>query len=47
MRFCLGAAGVPSRALTVGGAPKRVAAPLVDAALLAFGLVKDLRRIIE
>ena len=41
------AAGVPSRALTVGGVPKRVAAPLVDAALLAFRLVKDLRRIIE
>lgn len=41
------AAGVPSAALTVGGVPKRVAAPLVDAALLAFGLVKDLRRIIE
>lgn len=41
------AAGVPSRVLTVGGAPKRVAAPLVDAALLAFHLVKDLRRIIE
>ena len=42
-----GAAGVPSAALTVGGVPKRVAAPLVDAALLAFRLVKDLRRIIE
>jgi cytosine/adenosine deaminase-related metal-dependent hydrolase len=41
------AAGVPSRELTVGGVPKRVAAPLVDAALLAFRLVKDLRRIIE
>ncbi|MDL2716557.1 MAG: amidohydrolase family protein [Acidobacteriota bacterium] len=40
-------AGIPSRELTVGGVPKRVAAPLVDAALLAFHLVKDLRRIIE
>jgi cytosine/adenosine deaminase-related metal-dependent hydrolase len=40
------AAGLPSRALTVGGVPKRVAAPLADAALLAFRLVKDLRRII-
>ena len=41
------AAGVPTRPLTVGGVPKRAAAPLVDAALLAFRLVKDLRRIIE
>ena len=41
------AAGVPSAALTVGGVPKRVASPLVSAALLAFRLVKDLRRIIE
>ncbi|MEO8587235.1 MAG: hypothetical protein ABI584_13810, partial [Acidobacteriota bacterium] len=41
------AAGIPSRELTVGGVPKRVAAPLVDAALRAFHLVKDLRRIIE
>jgi cytosine/adenosine deaminase-related metal-dependent hydrolase len=41
------AAGVPSAPLTVGGVPKRVAAPLLDAALLAFRLVKDLRRIIE
>jgi hypothetical protein len=41
------AAGVPSRTLTVGGVPKRVAAPLVEAAFLAFNLVKDLRRIIE
>ena len=41
------AAGVPTRTLTVGGVPKRIAAPLGDAALLAFGLVKDTRRIIE
>ena len=40
------AAGVPSRTLVVGGVAKRVAAPLVDAALRAFALVKDLRRII-
>ena len=41
------AADVPSRTLIVGGVPKRVAAPLVDAAVLAFRLVEDLRRIIE
>ncbi|HEX7614259.1 MAG TPA: amidohydrolase family protein [Thermoanaerobaculia bacterium] len=41
------AAGVPSVSLKVGGVPKRVAAPLASAALLAFRLVKDLRRIIE
>ncbi len=41
------AAGVPSLALSVGGVPKRVATPLAAAALLAFRLVKDLRRIIE
>ena len=41
------AAGVPSLSLTVGGVPKRVAAPLASAALVAFRLVKDLRRIIE
>ena len=40
------ATGVSSLALTVGGVPKLMAAPLVDAALLAFRLVKDLRRII-
>ena len=40
------AAGVPSLTLTVGGVSKRVAAPLAKAALQAFRLVKDLRRII-
>jgi cytosine/adenosine deaminase-related metal-dependent hydrolase len=39
-------AGVPAEALTVGGVPKRVIAPLASIADAAFRLAPELRRII-